>query len=141
MDHPHFCSIVNAMRSVKKPGVYASGGICSMMFPSLSINSTPGVILDLPLHESQARSIISSATRVSFDEGDQTVTDASNCCVWQLYPTQFSINNVQWSEQLKGLVNRVKDELGCDATARVTCDLNKLLLYEPGGFLKVSNGH
>ena len=105
-----------------------------MTFPLLSINSMPDLNLDLPLDEKHERSIISSATRVSSDMDDQSAPISR---VWQLPPACFSINNTRWSEHMKALVNQLKDELGCAKMAKVTYNLDKLLLCEPGGFLKV----
>ena len=42
-----------------------------------------------------------------------------------------------WAKELAALVGRIKAELGCDSAQGVTCELYKLLLYEPGGFFKV----
>ena len=49
----------------------------------------------------------------------------------------FAIHNPEWKEELDSLLLEVKDELGCDLTRNVSCQLYKLLLYEPGGFFKV----
>ncbi len=65
--------------------------------------------------------------------------DTSVRRTWQLSPTQFTINNTQWTELLETLLKKVKDELGCDPNMMVTGELYKLLLYEPGSFFKVSN--
>ena len=138
MDCPYFSSIASALKSVKRPGCYATGGRCSMPLPSLSISSTPDAILGLPLGESQVKSIIDSATRAPFGRGEETIVDTSVRRTWQLNPTQFTINNAEWSGQLQTLLHKVKDDLGCDAEKTVTCELYKLLLYEPGGFFKVS---
>ncbi len=131
MDNVYFRSIVNSLKSVKRAGDYATGGVCSMTSPSLSLNDMPDVILSLPIDESQVKSIV---TQAPYNSGEDTTTV---CCTWQLSPKQFSINSVQWQEQLCALVDIVKDKLGC-GSIRVTCQLRKLLLYEPSGSFKVS---
>ena len=50
---PYFSSIVESLKSVKRPGSYATGGVFPMPVPSISLNGTPDVILGLPLAESQ----------------------------------------------------------------------------------------
>lgn len=133
----YFSSIVEALNSVENPGSFASGGMCSMSLPALSLNNLPENILGLPLDESQARSIIASSTRAPFGKGEETIVDTSVRCTWQLNPAQFSINNPQWRVQLQELVNHVAVELGCNTKMKITYELYKLLLYEPGSFFKV----
>lgn len=136
MDHLYFSSIVETLKSVERPGSYATGGVFSMPLPSLSIN---GVILGLPLCDEQAKAVIDSATQAPFGRGEETIVDTSVRCTWQLNPTQFSIDNKQWQVCLQALLDKVTADLGCDAyNMEVTCELYKLLLYEPGGFFKVS---
>ena len=109
-----------------------------MPLPSLSINNAPDNILGLPLCDCQLKSIIDSSTPAPFGRGEETVVDTSVRRTWQLSPTQFSINSSQWEDQLQTLLDKVARELGCDSNMTVTCELYKLLLYEPGGFFKVS---
>ena len=102
-----------------------------MPLPSLSISTQPDVIFGLPLDKSQAKCIIDLSTKV---KGERA---ASVCGMWQLSPSQFAINNSQWTRQLQALMNKVKDELGCDPTMNITCEPHQLLLCETGGFYKV----
>lgn len=80
MDHLYFSSIVETLKSVERPGLYATGGLFSMPLPSLSINSLPGVILGLPLGDEQAKAIVDSATRAPFGRGEETIVDTSVRC-------------------------------------------------------------
>ncbi len=137
MDRPHFGAIVNSLKSVKRPGHYATGELYPMALPSLSINSAPDDIIGLPLCKDQAKLIIDSSTQAPFGRGGETIVDTSVRCTWQLSPAQFSINSSWWMEQLQVLLEKVKRELGCDPSMIVACELYKLLLYEPGGFFKV----
>ena len=52
-DLPYFNSIVESLKSVKRPGCYATGGEFSMPMPSISLSNAPDVILGLPLAECQ----------------------------------------------------------------------------------------
>lgn len=138
MEYPYFSTITNTLKSVKRPGGYATGGVRSMPLPSLSMSSEPNVILGLPLGNSQVKSFIGLSTRAPFGRGEETIVDTSVHCTWQLSPQQFFINNTEWSKELKTLLEEVKADLGCHDNMTVTCELYKLLLYEPGGFFKVS---
>ena len=135
MNHSYFKSIVDTLESVERPGSYAVGGLCSMPLPTLSINDA---IVGLPLGDGQIKTIVDLSTQAPFGRGEETIVDTSVRRTWQLNPTQFSIQNPQWSEQLKALLVRVKADLGCNYSMTVSCELYKLLLYEPGGFFKVS---
>jgi len=137
MDQLYFQSIADSLKLVERPGHYVSGGTFMAPPPSLSIHDLPDAILGLPICESQVKDFIALASRAPFGKGEQTIIDTSVRCTWQLDPTQFSIKNSQWKENLKDLVDRVKNKLGCDDNMVVTCELYKLLLYEPGGFFKV----
>lgn len=139
MDESYFSSIVDTLKSVKKPGHFASGGEISLPLPALSLKSTPDVILGLPLSESQVETIIASASQAPYGKGEKTVVDTSVRRTWQLSPTQFFIKNSRWIKSLQTLLVRVKDELGCGDAMTVSCELYKLLLYESGGFFKVCN--
>ena len=137
MEKPYYQSIVDALKSVKRPGLYAAGGEIVMPSPAISLAEEPDIVLGLPLSEAQAKHLIELASRAPFGRGEQTIVDTSVRCTWQLNPTQFSITNPQWEKKLQLLLPRVKTELGCDAKMKVTCQLYKLLLYEPGGHFKV----
>jgi hypothetical protein len=49
MDYPYYSSIANSLKSVKRPGYFAAGGLCQLPLPSLSLSSAPDDILGLPL--------------------------------------------------------------------------------------------
>ena len=135
----YYQSISGALKSVERPGMYAAGGETTMPLPAISLVDEPDTILGLPLCEAQAKHLISLASRAPFGRGEQTIVDTSVRCTWQLSPTRFSITNPQWEKKLQLLLSTVKTELGCHAKMKVTCQLYKLLLYEPGGHFKVRN--
>ena len=60
--------------------------------------------------------------------------DTSVHCTWQLDPEQFTIMSLDWIKKLHELHGHTED-LSCGSN--VSCELYKLLLYEPGGFFKV----
>ena len=93
--------IVDSLKSVKRPGFFAIGGLHLMSLPSISLNVAPETILGLPLGRHQEKLIIASSTPAPFGRGEETLLDTSVCCTWQLSPEQFTINNSQWTEQLE----------------------------------------
>ena len=135
----YYQSISGALKSVERPGMYAAGGEATMPSPAISLVDDPDTILGLPLCEAQAKHLIGLASRAPFGRGEQTIVDTSVRCTWQINPTQFSITNPQWEKKLQLLLSTVKAELGCATKMKVTCQLYKLLLYEPGGYFKVRN--
>ena len=140
MEFEYFSTIADTLKSVKRPGFFATGGLNLMSLPSISLNFTPDTILGLPLGKCQEKLIIASSTQAPFGRGEETIVDTSVRCTWQLSPEQFTLNNSQWTKQLYTLLDKVKGELGCDPNMKVDCELYKLLLYEPGGFFKVGGG-
>ena len=139
MDKPYYESIIDTLKSVKAPGLYATGGEADMRLPAISLTGEPNTILCLPLCEAQAKHLIELASRAPYGKGEKTIVDTSVRCTWQLNPTQFSITNPRWEENLQELLDEIKTELGCSPKMKVTCELYKLLLYERGGFFKVGN--
>ena len=139
MEKSYYESIVDTLKSVKRPGLYAAGGEAAMPLPAITLNGEANTILGLPICEAQAKHLIELASRAPFGRGEETIVDTTVRCTWQLNPTQFSITNPRWEESLQQLLDRVKTELGCNAKMKVTCELYKLLLYEQGGFFKVRN--
>ena len=110
----------------------------NMPLPALSVTGLDDFILGLPLGKAQAKDLIVVASRAPFGRRDEMVVDVSIRLTWQLYPTQFQINNCKWEENMQMVLAKVKTGLGCDPSLTVTCELYKLLLYETGGFFKVS---
>ena len=136
-DQPaYFQEILRALGSVERPGFFATGGMVTMPFPALKIEGIPDTI-GLPMSGSQAKSIIEKCSLAPFGRGEETIYDTNVRRSWQLDPSQFAIHNPEWKKELDSLLLEVKDELGCDLTRNVSCQLYKLLLYEPGGFFKV----
>ena len=134
---PYFQDIVATLQSVKHPGSFAAGGTVQLAFPALQINSIPEK-LGLPINSMQVGKVVEKCSRAPFGREEDTIADSRVSNTWQLNPSQFSVGNQRaWKKDLKSLVDRVKTELGCDDTQDITCELYKMLLYEPGGFFKV----
>ena len=138
--YPYIRSIVQTIKSVDRPGSFASGGQFRFSPPALKINGVRGYV-GLPVGECQARVIIAVCSQAPYGRGQETVVDRSVRSTWELDPSQFTINNPQWSSQLESLAAVVKKELGCDPKLSVKCELYKFLLYEQGSFFKVHDAH
>ena len=130
MEKPYYQSIADTLLSVKKPERYVVSGETAMPSPEISIIGISNVIVQ-PICEAQAKHIVELGSRVPCGRGE----DNTVCNTWQLSPTQFSITNPQWEESLQHLLEKVK--LGCNTKMRLGCEVDKLLLYGPGGFFKV----
>ena len=133
----YFRSIVAALKSVDRPGSYAAGGKISIPLPAISLAIQPDSVLGLPLCECHVKKLVEVASRAPFGRGTETIVGTSDHCIWQLDASQFVINNPNWKEGMQAVLSRVKRDLGCSAVMIITCELYKLLLYEPGGFFKV----
>ena len=132
----YYDSLFGALKCVKKPGHFATGGSTPMPLPALRVEGIPGQI-GLPLTEVQAKAIAEKSSQAPFGRGERTIVDTNVRRTWQLNPTQFVIGNPQWLPSIRPLLNQISTALGCDAAQEVSCELYKLLLYEPGGFFKV----
>lgn len=131
MEKPYYQSIADTLLSLRRPEQYVVGGKAAMPTTEISITGISKIVR-LPICEAQAKHIVELASRVPCGREDNSV-----CCTWQLTPTQFAVTNSQWEESLQQLLDKVK--LECNTKMRLSCELSKLLLYEPGGFFKVGN--
>ena len=143
--------LLEILRNVKNPGSFAAGGIAPDLPNSvLHIKGISKEVIctvmpkpiHLPIHEQQAKELIEKCSRAPYGRGEKTVLDTSVRRTWQLNPSEFTIVsrelNKTWKTTLAALVAEVSADLGCAASQDVSCELYKLLLYEPGGFFKVS---
>lgn len=128
----------DTFQRVKRPGTFATGGpVSTLPLPGLCVNGMKGT-LGLPLSEQAAKVLRDKCSQAPFGRREQTIVDLSVRRTWQLDPSQFRIANPKWETSMNDLLSRVQVDLGCNAAQEVTCELYKLLLYEPGGFFKVS---
>ena len=133
----YFEAIVETLKSVRRPGNFAAGGRLDFGNPVLTVSglSEP---FGLPICQYQAKQLVNQCSRAPFGRGEETIVDTDVRCTWQLDPKQFSIRNPEWCGKLDELLVNLKTDLGCSDTQDIACELYKLLLYEPGGFFKVS---
>lgn len=91
MEKPYYQSLMQALKSVDRPGSYATGGKISMPLPGISLKNQPDSIIGLPLCECHVKKLIEVASRVPFGRGTETIVDTLVRCTWQLSPAQFII--------------------------------------------------
>ncbi|GAQ83502.1 hypothetical protein KFL_001510060 [Klebsormidium nitens] len=130
---PYREDLRSALTSVKRSGTFSCGG--SLIFCSPPGLEIPGVgPIGLPLIQQQAQALASQARagpRAAI--GDHYPWGQG----LQLLPTEFNLAGLGWETQVKQIVNeRVKPGLRLSTSTRVVPRLNKLLLYDAGGFAK-----
>nr|KAK5448394.1 hypothetical protein LTR18_001482 [Exophiala xenobiotica] len=128
--------LCNTLSQITGPGAFA----CAK---PLSGSSNPGLDLlghgpvEQPLSDRDVQAIIANARQSPFGKGVETLVDTSVRKSWQLEPSQFWINNVQWNSILREIIGEVYVNLGLTGGAEnISAQLYKLLLYEKGAFFK-----
>ena len=143
--------LLEILQNVKNPGSFATGGVAANIHrPVIKIEGIPETIRQ-SIDEPEAKAIIEKCSRAPYGRGKETIVDTSVRRTWQLDPSQFTVyvaigysmdmNASVWKQSLDALVNEVKVDLGFAASHDVSCELYKLLLYEPGGFFKVRTAY
>ena len=135
--------LLKILQNVKNPGRFATGGRVAAIInrhrsPVIKIEGIPEI--RQPIDDPEAKAIIDKCSRAPYGRGEETIVDTSVRKSWQLDPSQFSVSD-KWNKSLDTLVNEVKLDLGFASSQDVSCELYKLLLYEPGGFFKVRTEH
>jgi predicted 2-oxoglutarate/Fe(II)-dependent dioxygenase YbiX len=128
----------SAFESVDSPGDFAIAGPISHSFgfPGIELKNDSGNIpIALPLIESQAKEIITIASKSPFGRKEETLFDDKVRNSWQLDPSQFTITNPDWPNILQSLLQE-KVVSGLGVPHKIRCTLYKLLLYEKGGHFK-----
>ncbi|KAG4073583.1 hypothetical protein HA402_000807 [Bradysia odoriphaga] len=88
-----------------------------------------------PLSENEVTKIIKCFESSPYGRGTETMVDHTVRSSLQLSPDDFEILNSDWDNFIKvDLVNIVQKKLSLNCT--VVASLHKLLLYQPGSFLK-----
>lgn len=130
-DEDYKTFILETLESVDAPGTFACGDKSpSVVMPGLVIDEIGSIAF--PLIEYQAKQIISKAVKAPFGRGEETVRDDAIRNTWQLDPSQFELQNPEWTAHLQEILKKVTLELGC-GERNVQALLYKLLLYETGG--------
>ncbi|KAK3400751.1 hypothetical protein B0T20DRAFT_152426 [Sordaria brevicollis] len=126
--------LCEALDNVKVAGSFAS-------FRPLKETPPAGLHVDgigpisMPLHETQARQLISKARQAPFGKGSETVVDTSVRNTWELDASQFTFTDPNWPGYLQSIINDVASDLGI-INSPIRAEIYKMLLYERGAMFK-----
>lgn len=119
------------LSGVRRPGDFFAQGSLETPMPRVEIEGVG--LVSFPVPEAQIWQIIQQATRAPYGRGEDTLHDESVRKTWQLPASQVRIGGKTWEKTFSQLLATVVDGLGC-AEAKVSAELYKLLVYDPGGF-------
>jgi len=88
--------------------------------------------ISLPLLPVQAQDLIRVADPAPYGRGTETLVDPEVRRTWQIDAARVTLGGTRWSEDLAGVVERVRQGLGVQSA--IAADLYKLLLYAAGSF-------
>ena len=129
----YYTSITKTLEAIKSveddfaKGDFATGGMCSLPLPGITMRGAPCGCLSLPLCECQVKIVMARS-----DIPSRAAKSSVNQHIWQLSPAAFSITSHQWASSLQYLLSRITEKLGCDSNLTISCKLYKLLLCGPG---------
>lgn len=127
--------INNVLSNIQNSSAFSCGGtVKDAQNPGLGLNGHGS--LRLPLSPDDAKAIISKARQSPFGKGSETIVDTSIRKSWQLDPSQFTIQNPNWEQQIDNILSDVRSGLDLGAGMKFSAELYKLLLYEEGAFFK-----
>jgi hypothetical protein len=121
------------LRNVRRPGDFFVEGSLETPMPRVEIEGVG--LLSFPVPQAQIEELIRHADRAPYGRGEATIVDESVRKVWQLPASQVRIGGRTWEKTFSQLLATVVEGLGC-ADAKVSAELYKLLVYDPGGFFK-----
>jgi hypothetical protein len=123
--------LVKVLKEANRPGAFVCQASAAPVLPGLEI---PGIgAVGFPLSDYQAEAIRNLCEQAPYGKGEQTLVDTSIRRVWQLMPDKFSLNNPEWHEALRKIVETAGEELGL-GNQQLEAQLYNLLLYEKGSF-------
>ena len=93
--------------------------------------------ISLPLTPADAKAIMKAGTQAPFGRGSKTVIDTKFRNTKELNPSQFTLRNPAWEQELQDIVAHLGQVLGFqESTSNIKPELYKLLLYEKGAMFK-----
>lgn len=119
------------LSGVRRPGDFFVQGSLETPMPRVEVEGV-GVI-SFPVPETQIQQIIRQATRAPYGRGEATIQDEAVRKTWQLSANRVRIGGKTWEKTFSQMLATVVEGLGC-AEAKVSAELYKLLVYDPGGF-------
>jgi len=125
--------LLEALRSIDRPGTFCTNGILPPILPGLEVAGAGAVAL--PLAKKQANVLKKLAHLAPYGNGTQTLFDMNVRRVWEIDAEQVALTNPDWAGVVEQSVRVVQSELGLK-TQKLNAHLYKLLLYEPGSFFQ-----
>ncbi len=123
--------LLEALKTVDRPGTFCTSGSLPLILPGLEVTSVGEIAL--PLEKRQAAALKKQARQAPYGKGTKTLVDTDVRRVWELDAEQVTLANPQWPNVVEQAVRSVQTELGLEEQELVP-HLYKLLLYEPGSF-------
>ncbi|MHB1306518.1 MAG: 2OG-Fe(II) oxygenase, partial [Limisphaerales bacterium] len=119
------------LSNVRRPGDFFAQGSLETPMPRVEIEGVG--LISFPVPETQVQQIIQQATRAPYGRGENTLHEDAVRKTWQLPASRVRLGGKAWEKTFSEMIAWVVDGLGC-AEAKVSAELYKLLVYEPGGF-------
>jgi predicted 2-oxoglutarate/Fe(II)-dependent dioxygenase YbiX len=129
----HLKPLEELLSGVRRPGDFFIQGSLETPMPRVEIEGVGPI--SFPVPEAQVQELLKHATRAPYGRGEKTIVDESVRKVWQLPADQVRIGGRTWEKTFSQMLAAVADGLGC-AEAKVSAELYKLLVYDPGGFFE-----
>src|SRR5262249_33640919 len=104
---------------------FATSGSVTPVLPGLEVREVGSI--GTPVSAADARRLIAKATQAPYGRGAETIVDTNVRRVWQLEPSQFSLENPDWNAHVAAIVDAVKQDFGIHQ--KVSAQLYKLLVY------------
>lgn len=127
-------TFLNACQAVTGTGAFHSAGEAPFFFPKLRVAGLEE--LSFPVPTSQAEVLLAHAEAAPYGQGERTIHDERVRKCRQIDAAELSIDAPEWEKFLKGILKRVREDLGIDEP--ISAHLYKLLVYGPGGHFKKS---
>ena len=129
--NPRLEKIEKLLGSIDRPGDYCAHGRLFAPMPLLEIKGAGA--LSFPVPDEQIRAIIARASRSPVGKGPETLLDDNVRKSREVAPGGLRLGGKAWDDTFKGILDAAADGLGCSRD-RLSAELYKLLIYEPGGF-------
>ena len=116
---------------IDRPLTFCTRLVPDRIFPSLTVAGVGTIAL--PLDQTQAERLAKIGDPAAYGKGTQTVVDPRVRRVLRFAPAQFRLENPQWAEWIRGVVDLVSEDFDL-ANMGLTAHLHELLLYRTGDF-------
>ncbi len=123
-------TLLDALRSIERPGDFCVGGIREIFMPTIDIDGVGRIAF--PILPVQVERLVAIAEAAPYGRGEETVVDREVRRTWQVNSAKVRIGGRHWDQILAELVADIAPGLG--VSEPVTADFYKLLVYDTGSF-------